>query len=172
MNVFRPRVSKKTILLISIILCTFAINTIAQVDGKIRREIKERNLSKDMLTNEQFFNEAEFIIEGKIVPQQHYSYDGKGEYNPKDIYTMNKFVVSYIYKGDKLLIKVNDTIVLVKNRGTIYKKTPNKYSSTMFDYKAVYSWGEREPSEGYDDIGLYIEPDLPSVLFCKKSDYP
>ncbi|MDR2835899.1 MAG: hypothetical protein LBV69_06875, partial [Bacteroidales bacterium] len=166
MNVFRPRVSKKTIIIICTILCVLATNIRAQIlpNRNTFAQEKQKNLNKDMLTNEQFFNEAEFIIEVKSISNQFYSYDAKGAFNREDIYTINKIVVLNVYKGDMSLIKANDTIVLVKNRGTIYKKTP-------YGNKAIHSWGDYDRDNRADDYGLALY-DYPSIIFCKKSDYP
>ncbi|MDR2836798.1 MAG: T9SS type A sorting domain-containing protein, partial [Bacteroidales bacterium] len=130
----------------------------------------------------------EFIIEGKRLNWEQgryeFCYDAKGNYDPNDVYSLVKFVVSNVYKGDKSLI--GDTVVIVEKRGVIEKQSEiidlggGTYGGT--NPLLIISWADGDSHVGFHTIddysrvtkdeGLYISSDYSSILFCKKSDFP
>ena len=81
-----------------------------------------------LLSNEEFFEKADFIIEGISTNKNAYSYDINGNYNPNDIYTSAWFVVSYIYKNNSnVSISTGDTLNVILKQGIIYKKIEDQW---------------------------------------------
>ncbi|MDR2011357.1 MAG: hypothetical protein LBQ22_12835 [Bacteroidales bacterium] len=125
-------------------------------------QIKEKNLNEGLLSNEEFFEKAELIIEGKYLDRIG-SYDAVGNYDSNDIYTSHRILVQKVFKGDSKLI--NDTICLIKKGGAIYKKNESGIEETI----SSYSLDTPDPLR---DKGLYIDTQSLSILFFVKSDYP
>jgi hypothetical protein len=147
---------KKTILLFIALLGILTVN--AQDD--YWQKIREENLNKDLLSNEDFFNKAELVVEGRFL-KAYYSYDAKGNYNPDDIYRVQAILVQRVYKGDQKLS--HDTLYVVRHGGTI---------------QAIYEDGSFETisssSDYYyaEDNGVPINSDKADILFFVKSDFP
>jgi len=74
------------------------------------------NTNTSPLTNEEFFTQAELVVEGyfiKIVA----TYDTKGNGNFDDIYSISAIKVQRVYKGDQSLME--DTVYVV-NKGGVF----------------------------------------------------
>ncbi|MDR2011356.1 MAG: T9SS type A sorting domain-containing protein [Bacteroidales bacterium] len=125
-------------------------------------QIKEKNLNEGLLSNEEFFEKAELIIEGKMLGIIC-SYDAKGNYDPDDIYSEYRVLVEKVFKGAPEL--VNDTICMIRKSGTIYKPTESGYEEEINSYGEI-------PPEPPEDMGLSISRDFSSILFFVRSDYP
>ena len=127
------------------------------------------------LTNEEFFNNSEIIVEGKFIYEpvveefgNSCSYDAKGLCKEEDIYTEYKFKVNYVYKGGEA-IKQSDTIVIVFDWGAISNK------------KTIKDQFGREHSDGPYEINKYPKSgrdamynifDQNIIMFLKTSDFP
>ena len=148
---------RKTIL-IAITAVAMSLNLAAQVD--------DTGLG---LTNEEFFNNSEFIVEGRFIEWSRVSYDAKGLCNKEDIYTEIKFKVNYVYKSNGELIKQNDTIVIVFDRGVIQNKKTIKdqFGNEFLD-------GPNEIIKYPENLinRLQIDSDIDMILFLKTSDFP
>ena len=101
------------------------------------------------LSNEDFFNQSELVIEGKMLKVVD-TYDTKGDGKRDDMYSILRIKVQSVYKGDQSLI--GDTVY------TVCKKT---MLTTMF-----FSYYPREKE--YDERGALIIYDVrhtsPSVF--------
>jgi len=95
-------------------------------------QVKETKL----LTNEEFFEKSDFIIEGKAIGNNSYSYDINGNYDPNDIYTSSLFVVNYVYKNNSnTTISSGDTLNIIWKSGMIYKKVKIEINGYFHDYE-------------------------------------
>ncbi|MDR2834631.1 MAG: hypothetical protein LBV69_00315 [Bacteroidales bacterium] len=174
---------KQKTLIIFIILFAVISNVQAQTkpafynsltpEGKIDYDKRQAEYKKTQLTNEQYFTESDFIVEGKRIDWPHEAYDlcydAKGNYATTDIYSLVRFVVSNVYKGDKYLI--GDTIIIVQNRGVVWEKLPKKHDEQPWDdYKKIIYHGAYYEMAG--DYGLMLDSDIPTIIFCKNNDYP
>jgi hypothetical protein len=153
---------KNTVLLCITLLWLLTLN--AQNDyWKEIEAMREANLYKDILPNEEFFEKAELVIEGRIL-KTFDSYDAKGNYNRNDIYTIQAILVQWVYKGDVKL--TNDTIYVVRHFGTILRNfTPN-------DFEIITMPEIWEDDNGTADPGINLDRDYSNILFFVKSDFP
>ncbi|MDR0363683.1 MAG: hypothetical protein LBH92_01475 [Bacteroidales bacterium] len=124
--------------------------------------LKRIDLKKNLLTDEEFFEKADLIIEGEMVDFLG-AYDAKGNYDPKDIYRVSEILVLKVFKGDTAL--TGKTISFVKLGGTIYKPSVSEWDLP------------EEISSSYDtslgrDNGLSPRRYYSSIQFLMKSDYP
>jgi hypothetical protein len=157
---------QKTILLCITLLWVLSLN--AQEDyGKRIEGQREENLSKGLLSNEEFFEKAELVVEvdGKSL-RTIGAYDAKKEkrnysypHDVDSIYTILAINVKCVYKGDSTL--ANKTILFVRKEGTLWIKAETNNSTELIDII------EFPPENDF----LTIE-DAPSVLFFISSDYP
>ena len=145
-----------------IILLSFVILSLIEMVKAQEKSYWEELKYVGLLNNEEFFEKAELIIEGKSLGMG-YSYDAVGNYNPDDIYSMQYIYVEKVYKGDQSLTK--DTICIMRKGGTIYKMT--EYGTE----KEINSYGNIAPSDA-DDLGLSIGRDFSSILFFVESNFP
>ena len=115
-----------------------------------------------LLYNEDFFEKAALIIEGKML-KSFDSYDAKGNYNPNDIYTPQAILVQRVYKGDAKL--TNDTIYVIRHFGTISKEIEHGWIEFIGLPDIVND-------HGYFDEGVYVRKEHSDLLFFIKSDFP
>jgi len=119
--------------------------------------IKDRNAKQILpLTNEEFFEKADFIFEGILIEGESVGYDTGGKLNENDIYTSQTLQIIEVHKGNDKLKK--GTIELIRPGGRLY--TVNE----------EMGWGEMHhfPNRG----GLYVDNKYPAIFFCVYSDYP
>ena len=76
-----------------------------------------------LLSNEEFFAKADYIIEAKSAGWEFLtSYDAGGNYNPDEIYTSTFMIVTYVYKNDATMsISPGDTLHYFRKGGWIYQ---------------------------------------------------
>jgi hypothetical protein len=99
-------------LILAIVLIVGATNIFAQKTEKT-----------ELLSNEEFFQRADFIVEGKIIGINGYTYDIGGKEEPNDLYISGLVLVSYVYKNNtNESISVGDTLNYVRKGGTLFKK--------------------------------------------------
>ncbi|MDR3047560.1 MAG: hypothetical protein LBU51_08130 [Bacteroidales bacterium] len=124
------------------------------------KEIREENLKKDLLSNEDFFNKAELVIEGKVV-KTFDAYDAVGNHKCEDIYTLQTFLVQQVYKGDPKLM--NDTLYIVRHGGSEIQwiDKDGRLVGRRFVIRTVTS-----------DNGISIDETHSDILFFVKSDFP
>jgi len=119
--------------------------------------IKDRNAKQILpLTNEEFFEKADFIFEGILIEGESVGYDAGGKLNESDIYTSQTLQIIEVHKGNDKLKK--GTIELIHRGGRLY--TVNE----------EMGWGEMHefPIRG----GISIDNKYPAIFFCVYSDYP
>jgi len=151
---------KKSILLVFVSLLLTIIVHAQEREYIYWRDTKREIIKEELLSDEEFFEKSELIIEGKFIDYLG-SYDAKGHYNADDIYSEYRVLVQRVFKGDQRL--KNDTICLVRKGGTIYKKTEK-------GTKRINSNGDFPPDP--KDLKLYISSDFSSILFFTESDFP
>jgi len=152
---------KKILFLVLVVFSINVSNLTAQKDESLD------------LTNEEFFEQADFIVMGKLIKWNESdvisrrSYDTKGNYNPDDIYTEYKFKIDYVYKSVDNLIKISDTIVVIADRGTIKNRMILDSLSGWY-----YSDGPAELNKfDYSSIHIFLDGDN-FILFLSKTDLP
>lgn len=107
------------------------------------------------LSNEEFFENADFIFEGILVKDESVSYDAGGNLNRDDIYTSHVLKITEVYKGNSKL--KNGTIELINKGGLLYV------------FNEEMGWEEMVQ---VTTPGLNIDNRYPAIFFCVYSDYP
>ena len=160
----------KKIISISVsILFAVIINAQTHIIGGIEGErIKEENLSRGMLKNEEYFEKADYILEVKwfsdTVERDYYS-SRRDTLTKNDIYTYRTLHVLYVYKGNN--VHIGDTIVAFKKGGKIVKEVTHPDYPDMVYYETI--------GIGYgpmDDQGIEISGDYPTIIFGFNSEFP
>jgi len=147
---------KKILFLVLVVFSINVSNLTAQEDESLG------------LTNEEFFEQADYIVEGKFINGYTNSYDAKGLYQKEDIYSELKFIVKYAYKAKNNLINNNDTITIVFDWGEIYKVDYTEEEWTYESLITKYLGNADYPC--YCAMGLESENE--QILFLKESDFP
>lgn len=154
---------KKSILLIATILFFICANLFSQEQTK-RINIK---------SNEDFFNNSKYIVEGKILRGE--CYDAKGLKDWQDFHTENKFVISYIYKDVDKTLKQNDTIMIVRHAGSItwqYYNEDGILITTEQSCSNDTQDGKENTLAGFKRYGVKLSADDTFIFFLNDSDYP
>ncbi|HPX75786.1 MAG TPA: T9SS type A sorting domain-containing protein [Bacteroidales bacterium] len=118
--------------------------------------IKDRNAKQILpLTNEEFFEKADFIFEGILIEGESVGYDTGGKLNENDIYTSQTLQIIEVHKGNDKLKK--GTIELIRKGGRLY-------------FLNEMGWKEMV----YTNMEGCLETDInyPAIFFCVYSDYP
>jgi len=118
--------------------------------------IKDRNAKQILpLTNEEFFEKADFIFEGIVIKGESVSYDVGGNLHDNDIYTSQTLQIIEVHKGNDKLKK--GTIELIRKGGRLY-------------FLNEMGWKEMV----YTNMEGCLETDInyPAIFFCVYSDYP
>jgi hypothetical protein len=99
----------------SILLCVilFGLLTLNAQDDR-SRQIREENLNRNLLSNEEFFEKAELVIKGRFL-KTFDTYDAKGNRKYEDVYRLQTIVVQQVYKGDPNF--ANDTLYVIRQGG-------------------------------------------------------
>ena len=121
-----------------------------------------------LLSNEEFFAKADYIIEAKSAGWEFLtSYDAGGNYSPDEIYTSTFVIVTYIYKNDETMrISPGDTLRFFRKGGWIYQPVWEGGVEQLWSPQPVdYDTGEM----GYVPS---MEDEHQSIYFMKKSDLP
>jgi hypothetical protein len=131
-------------------------------------KIKEQNLNKDLLSNEEFFNNSDYIVEGKLIKKWNNdewyvrSYDAKGLSNVEDLYSEYIFKVNFVYKDVDKLIKINDTLIIVADYGCINKLIDENH----WEYIC------KNVNELHSNGGIDLNQTNDFILFLNKSGLP
>jgi len=147
---------KKTLFLVLVVFSINLSNLTAQEDESLD------------LTNEEFFEQADYIVKGKFILKWNdgkycgRAYDAKGHYNKEDIYSEYIFKVDYAYKAIDNLIQLSDTIVIIADRGEIQKVVSTSGEWTFWEYVI------KEPK----GITINLNCDDNFILFLNKTDLP
>jgi hypothetical protein len=140
MNVFRPRVSKKIlIILVTILVAITVVNAQSDsirakfikeyqakkygVSDEERKKIIEENLSKGMLTNEEYFRNSDYILEVVKLPNEAVKRESNipfEDLTDEDIYIPYLVKVLHVYKGNN--VQEGDTLFALAKGGIICKK--------------------------------------------------
>ncbi|MDR0363684.1 MAG: zinc-dependent metalloprotease [Bacteroidales bacterium] len=123
--------------------------------------LRQIDLKRNLLTDEEFFERADLIIECKYLNFFEY-YDAKGNYNPDDLYSIFKILVLHVFKGDSGL--TGKTISFMKKGGIVYKLPTS-------EWEFLEEISSSDTSLGRDN-GLSISDTYSSIQFLMKSDYP
>ncbi|MDR2834630.1 MAG: hypothetical protein LBV69_00310, partial [Bacteroidales bacterium] len=163
MNVFRPRVNKKlsTILFIFITVSNIINAQLIDPSKVEKQKTTELQPQKRLLSNEEFFNNSDYILEVKLTNKDGISYDAKGEHNPDDIYRNHYCTVSYIYKGNSDIVHINDTIIIARKGGTFFYPVEEELGMYMEEIR----WWK-------NGVGIQLERNIPTIVFLQKSDFP
>lgn len=151
---------KKTILfLIFLLLAIMANNLFAQGLTK-----------KTLLSNEEFFEKADYILEGTVIPYDPIKgpdfYDALGNYDIEDLYTSYLIRVTYTYKVDSTFtIKRGDTINVIKKGGRIIKNADDPYNMEIINY-----FSQDRYESGVIQEPVWVGGEV--IYFMKKNDLP
>jgi len=137
---------KKTFLLLAALCCVIFLY--AQNNEK-------------QLSNEDFFTQAELVIEGQLVRKLH-TYNLKGTFEYEDGYTITAIKVIRVYKGDPSL---KDSIILVTQKGGLLDQEKS-FDETI----TVCSFRPKI----FTDHGIHqgVNMFTPSIYFLVPSDFP
>ncbi|MDR2511781.1 MAG: hypothetical protein LBC89_04915, partial [Bacteroidales bacterium] len=130
----------------------------------ISANLLAQEYKQQLLSNEEFFRKADYIVELKWANIQSFSYDSKGNYNSDDIYTSSFWIINYVYKVDGLeKISVGDTIEIIGQGGEIVRQL----DWTIEVISTTPEWGWRE-----DDPNRPIEGVSNSIIFLRRNNLP
>ena len=105
-----------------------------------------------LLSNEEFFSKADFIIEGRGIAGHGFAYDVGGNYDPNDFHTSSLFRVSYVHKNTTgVSVSAGDTLRLIRKGGSMFRGT-NPWRGEW-----IYSHGFRTSS------GVFVETGEPRL---------
>ena len=118
-----------------------------------------------LLSNEEFFSKADYIIEVEWAKIKSIHYDVGGNYNPDEFYTSIFLIVTRVYKNDKTMpISPGDTLHCISKGGEI-RPDPLWASTIVTPYPVDYDTGEMGSPFVMEDKGQ-------AIYFMKKSDFP
>jgi len=112
-----------------------------------------------LLSNEEFFSKADYIIEVKPAGWEFTTmYDAGGNYNPDEIYTSTFMIVTRVYKNDEIMrISPGDTLNYIRKGGWIFKEDPEWGTEQIWSRQPVdYDTGEIGGA-GIEDAILFIK---------------
>jgi len=113
------------------------------------------------LSNEEFFNQAELVIEGQFLRLQH-TYNLKGTSNYEDGFEIRTVKVIRVYKGDQSL--VGDTLYIASQGGLVGQEK---------SYDVGFTYGGDRPSLLIENgISGGINMFTPAIYFLVASDLP
>jgi len=144
---------KKTILLFTTLLCVILLHA----------QTSENNNSNPYnlpLSNEEVFQQAELVIEGKFLKIVD-SYDTKGSGNWGDIYGITAYYVQKVYKGEQYM--EGDTIYVISEGGYLGMEN--------FKYEEIEE-GHVISQELFDKGIHNTSFKNPAIYFFAISDYP
>ena len=139
------------------------------IEGIESERIKEENLSKGMLKNEEYFEKADYILEVKRIPNIIHDYYGSkiSAITEDELYKSWSLKVLYVYKGD--YVQIGDTIVaFAKARAGVITREfshPDYPNSTLYEEIGTYPG----PT---DDPGLSMLGDHPIIIFGLDTEFP
>jgi hypothetical protein len=163
---------KKVIITISAVVAIL-------VSANFNLKAQEKVVNDLKFSNQEFFENSDFIVEGSLIQARSYDKNGikayyYGIFNPEDIFSEYVFQVDWVYKSVDNLVKAGDTIVIIVERGWIGKRRIDANGDTLYyGYNGLME-------DSYD--GRFIENnwnlkhlDLmreKSILFLNKTNLP
>ncbi|MDR2835794.1 MAG: hypothetical protein LBV69_06300 [Bacteroidales bacterium] len=174
MNVFRPRVSKKIIIiLVTILVAITVVNAQDQYCYPIIPDsVQEQIYRKGLLKNEEYFQNADYILEVRgIWDSFEPDYYGSKIDNltADDIYKIRPVKVLRVYKGEG--VQSGDTVVAFLKGGMFIRR----YTEIDPDNPATELFREEMIGSYYDSIGdpgIYIDRYFTTIIFGYKTEYP
>lgn len=155
-------------IVLSALLVAIAISNLFSQEQTKRINIK---------SNEDFFNNSKYIVEGKILRggKNISNYDN-GLQDIEKVYTENLFVVRYIYKDVNGKIKANDTITIVRNVGGLrFEYYAEGGILTSYEQYKYYDYSDGKenilPNKSKYYLDLFGSTDT-FIFFLNDSDYP
>jgi len=144
--ILKQKNMKKTIL-ISLFL---VLNLLLFGQNTKKDKFDDNRLYKGKLSNEDFFNKADYIFEGEYIKSEAYFVDDSTK-----VYTQYLLRVNEVYKGSKKLEK--GTVTLIKNSGFISKIYENENGEVVIFNK-----------DHNNDNDFYVQEK--QIFFCLESD--